>query len=105
MTYRSFRYLGVTHFGDNISEGTVIHKEGKRIGELLKILFNVKFGGGYLFFAGILRNGNFLIGGDGLRMVGGGAWKNRNDSALHRKVKGENELTLDFHLQSQPFAR
>lgn len=35
----------------------MINKKGKRIGELLDLLFNMKFGG-YLFHAYILGSGN-----------------------------------------------
>lgn len=40
----------------------MISKEGKRIGELLDLLFSMKFGG-YLIRAYILGSGNFLMEG------------------------------------------
>lgn len=48
MARHCFCYLGITEFGDNISEGRMTDKKGKRIGELLDILFNAELGE-YLF--------------------------------------------------------
>lgn len=42
-------------------------------------------------------SGNILTGGDELRVVGLGVWKNmRKYSASHRKDKVEKEVTLDL---------